>query len=105
MAGRGITISYSGDPNSLNDENLSRYDVLLLYANHDSMYYFAGVCFSTSLSPAKASCQSMRRPIASATRSAMSSSWGAEFLKHGTGTFTATVLDVEHPVMQSAGLV
>src|ERR1044071_8562061 len=34
---KGINISYTTDPNDLNDEQLKHYDGLIVYANHDTI--------------------------------------------------------------------
>src|SRR5699024_11281934 len=37
LAVDGINFTYTEDPDALNKENLAKYDVLILYANHDSL--------------------------------------------------------------------
>ncbi|NIP57452.1 MAG: dehydrogenase, partial [Gemmatimonadetes bacterium] len=96
----GIDVFYTEDPGALNPDNLARYDALIVYANHDSItadqeealldYVDSGHGFL---------------PIHSASYCFRNSDAyvelvGAQFLEHGTGRFTATIVDGDHPVME-----
>ncbi len=103
MADRGIRIEYTEQLADLNPENLAHYDALLIYANIDRIepaqeqalldyvergggfvpLHCASFCFLNS-----------PRYIALV---------GAQFERHGTGEFTTTVVEPEHPITR--GLV
>jgi len=96
----GINLTYTVDVNDLNSDNLKKYDGLIIYANHDN------------LSPEQE--QAMREfveggkgliPLHSASGCFANSGWyiqtiGGQFKSHGTGTFTAAIVNKKHPVMQ-----
>ncbi|WP_372638489.1 ThuA domain-containing protein, partial [Fodinibius sp.] len=100
LAGDGINFSYSEDPGDLNREKLKGYDALLLYANHDKI----------SNSQEQALLEFVANgngflPIHSASFCFRNSEdfvdlVGAQFEEHGTGTFTATIVNSNHPVME-----
>ena len=97
---QGINLAYTVDLNDLNTENLSHYDGLIIYANHDN------------LAPAQE--QAMKEfvesgkgliPLHSASGCFKNSDWyiktiGGQFKSHGTGSFTTSIVDKKHPVMQ-----
>jgi putative membrane-bound dehydrogenase-like protein len=100
LADDGINFTYSEEPGDLNEENLSKYDALLLYANHDSI--------STSQEEALLNFVDSGNgfiPLHSASYCFRNSEEivdlvGAQFEKHGTGTFQADILNTDHPVME-----
>jgi putative membrane-bound dehydrogenase-like protein len=100
LAGEGLNFTYTTDPNDLNAQNLAQYDALMIYANHDTItpeqekalldYVASGHGFL---------------PIHSASFCFQNSPAyiemvGAQFLKHGTGEFTAEITQPNHPVME-----
>ncbi|WP_237587085.1 PVC-type heme-binding CxxCH protein [Pontibacter russatus] len=96
----GINLTYTEDVKDLTEENLGRYDGLIIYANHDTL-------------PA-AQEQALKKfvesgngliPVHSATGSFKNSDWyinaaGGQFKSHGEGTFAAKITNPNHPVMQ-----
>ncbi len=97
---KGINISYTNDPNDLNTANLSKYDGLILYANHDSITTSQEKALLDFVEGGKGFI-----PIHSATWCFRNSDkvvnlMGGQFKTHKTGTFTADILMPEHPVMQ-----
>lgn len=98
LADDGINFTYTEDPADLNDQNLGKYDALLLYANHDSI--------STSQQQALLSFVENGNgfiPIHSASfcfrnSEAFVELVGAQFESHETGTFTAEITNAEHPI-------
>ncbi|WP_109699295.1 PVC-type heme-binding CxxCH protein [Chitinophaga deserti] len=100
LATEGIQFTYADDPAVLDEEILRHYDVLMLYANHDSItpsqeaallgfvkggkgfvpVHCASYCFRNSAEFVKMT--------------------GGQFKTHDTGTFNVTTLDTTHPVMQ-----
>lgn len=95
---KGINFTYTADLNDLNSENLKKYDGLALYANHDSI----------TLSQESALLDFVKRgkgfiPIHSASYCFRNSDEfikliGAQFKEHQTGTFTANIIQPNHPV-------
>jgi putative membrane-bound dehydrogenase-like protein len=100
LADDGINISYTEDLADLNTEHLNKYDALMLYANHDSI--------STSQEQALLDYVESGHgflPIHSASfcfrnSEAFVDLVGAQFKEHGTGTFTASITNKEHPITQ-----
>lgn len=100
LATEGIQFTYADDPAVLNEENLRQYDVLMLYANHDSItpsqeaallgfvrggkgfvpVHCASYCFRNSEEFVKLV--------------------GGQFKSHDTATFNIHTPDTTHPVMQ-----
>jgi len=96
---KGINLTYTTDLNDLNSVTLNNYDGLMIYANHDSIS-------SEQESALKSYVQSGKAliPIHSASFCFQNSDWfieavGGQFSTHGTGDFTATIVDKAHPVM------
>ncbi|MDX1907814.1 MAG: ThuA domain-containing protein [Bacteroidia bacterium] len=100
---KGINFTYTDNPDDLNPELLSHYDAVMIYANHDSMtdaqekalldYVRSGRGFL----PIHCASHCFRN------KSSFLRLVGGRFDHHGTGTFTATLTDTQHPV--TAGLV
>lgn len=100
MKERGIALEYSGDPNSLNDTSLSKYDCLIVYANIDRI----------SESQAKALIKYVEGgggfvPLHCASYCFRNSDEvvaliGAQFQRHGTGVFRTTNADSGHEIMK-----
>jgi uncharacterized protein len=100
VAGSGINISYTTDPNDLNPQTLARYDALLLYANHDEITASQEKALLDFVAGGKGFL-----PIHSASWSFRNSEEfielvGAQFRSHRDGTFTADIVNATHPLMQ-----
>lgn len=100
MASRKIEIVYTENIAELNPENLRRYDALLVYANIDRIEpreekslvdYVAG---GGGFVPLHCASYCFRNSPAAVALV------GAQFLRHGTGTFETKVVDAEHPIMK-----
>jgi uncharacterized protein len=95
----GINISYTTDPNDLNEANLARYDGLILYANHDRI----------TPSQEKALLDFVRGgkgfiPLHSASFCFRNSDEvvemiGGQFKSHKYDSFPAVIIQPGHPVM------
>ena len=99
---KGINLTYTSDPSSLNPENLSRYDGLMIYANHNSITSAQETAMKNFVEGGKALI-----PLHAASFCFQNSDWyikavGGQFSTHKYGTFTAPIIKKEHPVM--AGL-
>lgn len=96
----GINISYTTDLNDLNTKNLSKYDGLMIYSNHDTI----------SVDQEKALLDYVRSgkgfiPVHCASFCFQNSPdyidmVGGQFKMHKTGDFSATIVDETHPVMK-----
>ena len=98
LSREGINLSYTTDPNDLNERNLAKYDALLLYANHDSISPAQEKALLDYVTSGKGFV-----PIHSASHNFRNSTnvirlMGGQFDRHGTGTFTAATVNSDHPV-------
>ncbi|MEX0884212.1 MAG: ThuA domain-containing protein, partial [Cyclobacteriaceae bacterium] len=97
---KGINLSYTADPDDLNEENLRLYDGLMIYANHDEITAEQEKALKDYVEGGKALI-----PLHSASFCFRNSDWfvetvGGQFSSHGTGDFTATITDPAHPIMK-----
>ncbi len=95
---KGINLTYTTDLADLNPDNLSKYDGLIIYANHDSLSASQESAMKDFVENGKGLI-----PLHSATGCFKNSDWyietiGGQFASHGTGTFTAEIVNKEHPV-------
>ena len=101
LASKGINFSYTEQLEDLNKDNLSNYDALMIYANHDSIsttqeeallgfvdggggllpIHCASYCFRNSEEYVKLV--------------------GAQFKSHGTGVFSPIIINENHPITDS----
>ncbi len=94
----GINISFTSQPDDLNEENLSKYDGLIVYANHDSI----------SASQEKALLDFVKKgkgfiPLHCASWCFRNSSEvvemiGGQFKSHKYDSFPAVITNANHPV-------
>src|SRR5215217_3503226 len=96
----GINISYTTDPDDLNEANLAKYDGLMIYANHDQITPEQEKALLDYVKSGKGFI-----PVHCASWCFQNSPEyinmvGGQFKTHGTGDFTATVVDAKHPVMK-----
>ena len=80
-------------------EYLSKFDAVLLYANHGKITPSSGRTSKATSRAAAASCRCIARAGASATSQVSIKLVGGRFDSHKTGTFTAKVVDAKHPAM------
>lgn len=97
----GINISYTENTKDLNEDNLSLYDGLIIYANHDSISQKEEEALLDFVSSGHAFI-----PIHSASFCFRNSPEyvdmvGGQFKSHETGTFTAKIVDKEHPISKN----
>jgi putative membrane-bound dehydrogenase-like protein len=100
LSKEGIHFSYTDNPNDLSEENLSQYDGLMIYANHNSItadqekalldYVASGHAF-LPVHCASFCFQNSPKYIDLV---------GGQFQKHDTATFVATIINKGHPVMR-----
>ena len=97
---KGINLTYTADPNDLNEEKLRLYDGLMIYANHEAISAEQEVALKNYVEGGKALI-----PIHSASFCFQNSDWfiktvGGQFSSHGTGEFSTSITDPSHPVME-----
>ena len=96
----GINLTYTDELQDLNKENLNKYDGLIIYANHDSIAPSQEAALKEFVEGGKGLI-----PLHSAAGCFKNSEWyiqtiGGEFASHGEGTFTASIVNSDHPVMK-----
>jgi putative membrane-bound dehydrogenase-like protein len=97
----GINFTYTSNPNDLNASNLSNYDALMLYANHDSISSTQEQALLEFVEGGKGFI-----PVHCASWCFRNSTnyidlVGGQFLKHKTDTFTTNIVKKDHAIMQS----
>ncbi len=96
----GINLTYTTDVSDLNTVNLAKYDVLVIYANHDSISSKQEAALRGFVEGGKGLVA-----LHSASGCFRNSEWyvnavGGQFSSHGTGVFNQVVVDKNHPVMK-----
>ena len=100
MATRGVHFTYTSNPDDLNAENLSWYDAVMVYANHDSMTVDQEKALVDFVESGKGFLPIHCASYCFRNSDKYVSMVGAQFKEHETGTFTADILDQNHPVME-----
>jgi len=96
----GINITYTETTEDLNKENLSKYDALLIYANHEYLAPEQEQAMKEFVEGGKGLI-----PLHSASGCFKNSEWyiktiGGQFESHGVGNFKSKILVAGHPVME-----
>ncbi|QCR21170.1 PVC-type heme-binding CxxCH protein [Pontibacter sp. SGAir0037] len=96
----GINLTYTQSLEDINEDNLSKYDGLVIYANHDNISPAQEKALQKFVEGGKGLI-----PLHSAAGCFKNSEWylktiGGQFKSHGEGTFTANITNASHPVMQ-----
>lgn len=96
----GINLTYTNTVSDLNPENLSKYDALIIYANHDSLSSSQESALKNFVEGGKGLI-----PLHSAAGCFKNSDWyiktiGGQFKSHEVGTFPATIVNASHPIMK-----
>jgi len=97
---KGINLTYTSDPNDLNEDVLYNYDGLMIYANHDEITTDQEDALKEYLQSGRALI-----PVHSASWCFRNSDWyveavGGQFKSHETGEFTVDIVDADHPIME-----
>ena len=101
LAAHGIDVTYTDKIESLNPKTLASYDGLihLRQHRHASPPSRRKPC-STSSRAARASFRCTALRTASSTPPKYIALVGAQFQRHGTGTFRTTIAEPDHPIMK-----
>lgn len=97
---KGVNLTYTTDLNDLNTENLSHYDGLVIYANHDSIAPVQEQALRAFVEGGKGLI-----PLHSASGCFKNSAWyistiGGQFKSHKTGAIAETIVNKKHPITQ-----
>ena len=100
LATKGINFTYTSSPESLTSENLALFDGLMIYANHDNITKNQEKALLDFVAGGKGFL-----PIHSASFCFQNSEQyidlvGAQLKSHETGTFSAEIVNREHPITQ-----
>ncbi|MGN6511257.1 MAG: ThuA domain-containing protein, partial [Chitinophaga sp.] len=98
LAPEGIHFTYTNDPASLNGENLARFDALVIYANHDSITPEQEKALVDFVKSGKGFVPLHCASYCFRNSPAYIDMVGGQFQSHDTGTFTAAIINKEHPV-------
>ncbi|RPD41991.1 PVC-type heme-binding CxxCH protein [Chitinophaga barathri] len=98
LATEGIHFTYTDDPASLNKENLEQFDALMIYANHDSITPGQEKALVDYVKSGKGLVPLHCASYCFRNSPAYIDMVGGQFQNHDTGTFTATIINKEHPV-------
>ena len=101
LAQKGINISYTDNPDDLNPDNLSLYDGLILYANHDSITASQEKALLSFVKGGKGFLPIHCASFCFRNSDDFVEMVGAQFKSHETGTFTAEIVNQDHPITNS----
>lgn len=97
---KGINMTYTTDTNDLTDENLKKYDGLVIYANYNTISAAKEKALKDFVQGGKGLI-----PIHSASACFGNSAWfiqavGGQFKSHRAGVFSPVTINKDHPIMQ-----
>ena len=95
----GFHFTYTPDPNELNAANLAKYDALMIYANHTTITPDQEKALLDFVNAGKGFLPIHCASFCFQNSPAYIALVGAQFLKHGTGEFTTTIVQPNHPVL------
>src|SRR5687768_1930288 len=96
----GINISYTTDPNDLNADNLSKYDGLMIYSNHDQITPAQEKALLDYVKGGKGFIPVHCASFCFQNSPEYIDMVGGQFKTHKTGEFAATIVDKKHPVLK-----
>jgi putative membrane-bound dehydrogenase-like protein len=99
LAPEGFNFSYTADPADLNPTNLAQYDALMIYANHTKISPEQEKALLGFVAGGKGFLPIHSASFCFQNSEAYISLVGGQFLKHGTGEFTAEITQGSHPTL------
>src|SRR6188508_1391725 len=102
LAPDGFNFSYTTDTADLNAANLAKYDALLIYSNHRAIAAPQEKALLDFVAGGKGLLALHSSSFCFQNSPAYIALLGAQFERHGTGEFTAALVNPSHPVL--AGL-
>ncbi len=100
MAARGIDLVFTERVSDLNAENLSKYDVLVLYANTERISPSEEKALFDFVASGKGFVPLHCASYCFLNSAACTALIGARFQRHGTGEFETIVVAPDHPIMK-----
>ncbi|HET8735041.1 MAG TPA: PVC-type heme-binding CxxCH protein [Pricia sp.] len=98
LARDGIHLTYTEDVNDLNTENLEKYDGVILYANYEGRHPEQEEALMDYVSAGHAFIPIHCASFCFKDSEAYIDMVGGRFSSHGTGTFTADIVDRQHSI-------
>lgn len=95
----GINITYTTDPNDLNEENLQPYDGLIVYANHDTISRAQEKALLDFVKGGKGFIPLHSASFCFRNSPEVVEMIGGQFKSHRYDSFPAVIVKPEHPVM------
>jgi putative membrane-bound dehydrogenase-like protein len=99
LASHGFNFSYTTDTAALNAANLAKYDALLIYSNHRAIDPVQEKALLDFVAGGKGLLALHSASFCFQNSTAYVGLLGAQFARHGTGEFTATLVNPSHPVL------
>lgn len=96
----GINITYSNDPNDMNESNLANFDGLILYANYDTITKTQEKALLNFVKGGKGFIPLHCASYCFRNSAEVVEMIGGQFLSHKIDSFPAVILKPEHPVMK-----
>jgi putative membrane-bound dehydrogenase-like protein len=96
----GINITFTSEPNDLNEKNLKNYDALILYANYDTISDAQAKSLLDFVRSGKGFIPLHSASFCFRNNAEVVELIGGQFKSHRVDTFSATIVKPEHPVMQ-----
>ena len=97
----GINITYTENVKDLNRKNLKLYDGVIIYANHEDRHPEQEKALMDYVAEGNAFIPLHCASFCFKDAPEYVNLVGGQFKEHGTGTFTANIVDKAHPIMQS----
>lgn len=98
LADDAINFTYTDELSDLNPEYLSKFDALMIYANHDSITASQEQALLDYVETGHGLLAIHSASYCFRNSEAYVNLVGAQFQKHGTGTFTAQIINHKHPI-------
>lgn len=102
LSKEGINFTYTDDPDDLKPEILDRFDGLMIYANYDSITPGQEKALLDFVEGGKGFMPIHCASFCFRNSDAYTNMVGGQFLKHDTATFTASIINKEHPVVSDS---
>ena len=96
----GINISFTSNPDDLNEKNLKNYDGLIVYANHDTIGASQATALLDFVKSGKGFIPLHSASFCFRNNAEVVEMIGGQFKTHKYDSFPATIIKPEHPVMQ-----
>lgn len=96
----GINITFTAEPDDLNEENLSHYDGLILYANHDSITHSQEQALLNFVKQGKGFIPLHCASFCFRNSPEVVELIGGQFKSHKYDSFPATIIKPDHPAMK-----